>query len=94
MTKTRIAILDTIAQEGLDLLEAAKTAGVEYEVRTGLKGDSLKKTLQEFDGAICRSGVTIGADVLEGTSGCGRLPGRVWARTTSIRKPRRDWASW
>ena len=66
MTKTRIVILDPIAQEGLNLLEAAKNSGVEYEVRTGLKGEALKKTLQEFDGAICRSGVTIGADVLEG----------------------------
>jgi D-3-phosphoglycerate dehydrogenase / 2-oxoglutarate reductase len=66
MTKSRIAILDTIAQEGLDLLAAAKIAGIDYEVRTGLKGEALKKALAEFDGAICRSGVTIGADVLEG----------------------------
>jgi D-3-phosphoglycerate dehydrogenase / 2-oxoglutarate reductase len=62
----RIAILDPIAQEGLDLLAAAKPAGIEFEVRTGLKGEALKKALTEFDGAICRSGVTIGGDVLEG----------------------------
>src|SRR5438876_4427260 len=64
MTKHRILILDPIAQEGLDML--ARTAGIEHEVRTGLKGDALKKALAEFDGAICRSGVTIGGDVLEG----------------------------
>ena len=63
MTKARIIILDPIAQEGLDLL---KHAGVEHEVRTGLKGEALKKALAEFDGAICRSGVTISGDVLEG----------------------------
>jgi D-3-phosphoglycerate dehydrogenase / 2-oxoglutarate reductase len=62
----RILILDPIAQEGLDLLAAAKPAGVEYEVRTGLKGEALKSALQAADGAICRSGVTISADVLEG----------------------------
>ncbi|HZL90248.1 MAG TPA: phosphoglycerate dehydrogenase [Pirellulaceae bacterium] len=62
----RIIILDPIAKEGLQLLDAAKGRGIEYEVRTGLKGESLKAALLEFDGAICRSGVTIGGDVLEG----------------------------
>ena len=62
----RIIILDPIAKEGLQLLDAAKSQGIEYEVRTGLKGDSLKRALLEFDGAICRSGVTISGDVLEG----------------------------
>jgi D-3-phosphoglycerate dehydrogenase len=60
----KILILDPIAQEGLDLLAAAP--GIEYEVRTGLKGDALKQALAEADGAICRSGVTITAESLEG----------------------------
>ena len=60
----RIIVLDSIAQEGLDML--ARAPGIEHEVRTGLKGDALKKALQEFDGAICRSGVTITAEALEG----------------------------
>jgi D-3-phosphoglycerate dehydrogenase len=60
----RIIVLDDIAQEGLDMLAAAP--GIEYEVRTKLKGEELKKALAEFDGAICRSGVTITGDVLEG----------------------------
>ena len=60
----KILILDPIAQEGLDLL--AKAPGIEHEVRTGLKGDALKKALAEFDGAICRSGVKITAESLEG----------------------------
>ncbi len=60
----KILILDPIAQEGLDLL--AKAPGITHEVRTGLKGDALKKALAEADGAICRSGVTITAESLEG----------------------------
>jgi D-3-phosphoglycerate dehydrogenase len=60
----RIIVLDPIAQEGHDLLKAAP--GIEYEVRTGLKGDALRSALAEFDGAICRSGVTITAESLEG----------------------------
>jgi D-3-phosphoglycerate dehydrogenase len=60
----RIIVLDTLAPEGLALLDAAK--GIEYEVRTGLKGDALRESLTQFDGAICRSGVKITADALEG----------------------------
>jgi D-3-phosphoglycerate dehydrogenase len=59
-----VIVLDTLSQEGLDLLEAAP--GVSYEVRTGLKGDDLRNALAEFDGAICRSGVKITAESLEG----------------------------
>jgi D-3-phosphoglycerate dehydrogenase len=59
-----VIVLDTLSQEGLDLLEAAP--GISYEVRTGLKGDDLRTALAEFDGAICRSGVKITADSLEG----------------------------
>lgn len=58
-------MLDTISPEGLALLEAARPA-VEFEVRTGLKGAELRKCLAEFDGAICRSGVKITAESLEG----------------------------
>ncbi len=60
----KVIVLDTLAQEGLDLLAAAQ--GVQYEVRTGLKGADLRAALAQFDGAICRSGVKITADVLEG----------------------------
>lgn len=58
----KVIVLDDLAQEGLDLLAAAE--GFEYEVRTGLKGDDLRDALNEFDGAICRSGVKLTPEVL------------------------------
>ena len=61
----KIVILDPLSEDGLKML---KNASIDYEERIGLKGDDLKKTLQEFDGAICRSGVKITADILEGNS--------------------------
>jgi D-3-phosphoglycerate dehydrogenase / 2-oxoglutarate reductase len=61
---SRVIVLDTLAPEGLELLTAAP--GVEFEVCTGLKGDALREALAQFDGAICRSGVQITADALEG----------------------------
>ncbi len=62
----RIIVLDSIAQEGLDILDAE--AGVEYEIRTGLKGDELRSALNEFDGAILRSGVKITRESLDGNT--------------------------
>jgi D-3-phosphoglycerate dehydrogenase len=60
----RVIVLDDLSQEGLDLLKSA--GDIEVEVRTGLKGEDLRKALLEADGAICRSGVKITADVLAG----------------------------
>ena len=60
----RVIVLDSIAQEGLDLLEQAE--GIEYEVITGLAGSELRESLNKFDAAICRSGVKIAAEALEG----------------------------
>jgi D-3-phosphoglycerate dehydrogenase len=60
----RIIVLDDISDDGLNLLRSA--AGIEIEIRTGLKGDPLKSALAEFDGAICRSGVKITAESLQG----------------------------
>ncbi len=60
----RIIVLDDLSPEGLALLDAA--GNVEYEVCAGLKGAQLREALMQFDGAICRSGVKITAEVLEG----------------------------
>ena len=60
----RVIVLDTLADEGLAMLDAAP--GIEYEVRTGLKGDALREALGQFEGAICRSGVKITAESLDG----------------------------
>lgn len=62
----RIAILDKLAPEGIELLD--RTEGIDYVIRTGLKENpqELKQVLAEADGAICRSGVDITAEVLEG----------------------------
>ncbi len=65
MAKFRIGILDPIASEGIDLLDA-ESASFEYQERIGLKGDELRKGLAEFDGVIIRSGVKITAESLEG----------------------------
>ena len=60
----RVIVLDNLSQAGLDLLEAA--GGIEYEVNIGLKDEELRQALLQSDGAICRSGVKITAEVLKG----------------------------
>jgi len=60
----RILVLDPIASEGIEMLRS--DSQFQYEERIGLKGDELRKSLAEFDGAIVRSGVKITAESLEG----------------------------
>ena len=61
-----IIVLDKLSPDGLALLDAAAKLGISYEVKTGLSGEELKDALASHDGAICRSGVKITADVLAG----------------------------
>lgn len=79
-----IIVLDDLAPEGLALLDAAE--GISYEVRTGLKGDDLKAALSEFDGAICRSGVKLTPEVLEGNTKLKAVV-RAGVGTDNIDKP-------
>lgn len=60
----RVIVLDDIAPEGLQMLDAAD--GIEYDIKTKLAGDELKNALAEYDGAICRSGVKITPESLAG----------------------------
>ncbi|HID78024.1 MAG TPA: phosphoglycerate dehydrogenase [Planctomycetaceae bacterium] len=60
----RVIVLDNLSEDGLKLLHSS--GDIDCDVRPGLKGAQLRDTLREYDGAICRSGVKITADVLEG----------------------------
>ncbi len=60
----KVIVLDHLAQEGLDLLNACDD--LEITIRTGLKGEELRLALLDFDGAICRSGVRLDAAALTG----------------------------
>ncbi len=63
-----VIVLDQLAPEGLQLLQAAKEHGVTYDERVGLKGEELREALNQYDGAVCRSGVTITPEILEGNT--------------------------
>jgi D-3-phosphoglycerate dehydrogenase len=60
----RVIVLDPLSDDGLARLQSS--GNIDVEVRTGLKGKDLHDALLEFDGAICRSGVKITAEALEG----------------------------
>lgn len=60
----RIIVLDDLSAEGLRLLQAESE--FEVVIQTGLKGEALRTALLDFDGAICRSGVKITAEALQG----------------------------
>ncbi len=58
----KILITDKLAQEGIDLLNAAD--GVEAVVKTGISEDELAKIIGGHDGLIIRSGTKVTAKVL------------------------------
>ncbi len=58
----KVIVLDNLAQQGLDALNAADD--IDVTIQIGLKGAELKQALLEFDGAICRSGVKLDAEAL------------------------------
>jgi len=80
----RIIVLDDIAAEGLKMLDDAP--GIEYDVKLKLAGDELKATLAEYDGAICRSGVKITPESLEGNTRLKAIV-RAGVGTDNIDKP-------
>jgi D-3-phosphoglycerate dehydrogenase len=58
----RILITDKLAQEGIDLINAAE--GAEAVVKTGISEDELASIIGEYDGLIIRSGTKVTAKVL------------------------------
>ena len=81
---SRIVVLDDLAAEGLAKLDAAP--GIEYDIKIGLKGDELRETLAQYDGAVCRSGVKITAESLEGNQTLKAIV-RAGVGTDNIDKP-------
>ena len=83
-TQSRVIVLDNIAEEGLAKLEAANN--IEFDVKTGLTGEELKAELANYDGAVCRSGVKITAESLEGNNTLKAIV-RAGVGTDNIDKP-------
>ncbi len=83
-TKARIIVLDDLASQGLAKLDA--NPQIEYDIRTGLKGEELREALSHYDGAVCRSGVKITAESLEGNKTLKAIV-RAGVGTDNIDKP-------
>lgn len=58
----RILITDKLAQEGIDIINAAE--GFEAVIKTGISEDELASIIGEYDGLIIRSGSKVTAKVL------------------------------
>lgn len=80
----RVIVLDNIADEGLAKLDAAP--GIEFDIKTGLKGEELREALTHYDGAVCRSGVKITAEALAGNKSLKAIV-RAGVGTDNIDKP-------
>ncbi len=61
----KILVSDSLSKEGLDALENAKSSGIQYAYKPGLKEDELAAAIPEYDGLVIRSGSKVTARVLE-----------------------------
>jgi len=58
----KVLVSDDVSQNGIDIL---KNAGLDVDVKTGLKPDELKKEISVYDALVVRSATKVTADVIE-----------------------------
>lgn len=58
----RVLVSDSISEKGIDIL---KKAGLDVDVKIGLKPDELKKVIGSYDALIVRSATKVTADIIE-----------------------------
>jgi phosphoglycerate dehydrogenase-like enzyme len=58
----KILVSDKLSEAGLNILKAG--AGLEVDVKTGLKPDELKKIIGDYEGLIIRSSTKVTSDLL------------------------------
>ena len=80
----RILISDKLADEGLEILEAAE--GIEFDHKPGLDADELTRILPDYDALIIRSGTKVTADVLKSTDRL-RVVGRAGIGVDNVDLP-------
>jgi D-3-phosphoglycerate dehydrogenase len=59
----KVLVSDTLAQQGLDILEAAK--GIEVDYKPGIAPGDLIAAIGDADALVIRSGTKVTADVIE-----------------------------
>lgn len=58
----KVLVSDSISQRGIEIL---KKAGLEVDVKTGLKPEELKEIIGEYDALIIRSATKVTADIID-----------------------------
>jgi D-3-phosphoglycerate dehydrogenase len=58
----KVLVSDNISSKGVDIL---KKAGLEVDVKTGMKPDELRSCIGEYSGLIIRSATKVTADIIE-----------------------------
>lgn len=61
----KVLVSDSISPKGVEIL---KKAGLDVDVKTGMKPDELKACIGEYDGLVIRSATKVTADVIEAAS--------------------------
>jgi D-3-phosphoglycerate dehydrogenase / 2-oxoglutarate reductase len=63
MKRFKVLVAENVDQEGIDILK--RDPEVQVDVRIGIKGEDLKKSIGQYDAIITRSGTSVPASLIE-----------------------------
>jgi D-3-phosphoglycerate dehydrogenase len=78
----KVLVSDNISQKGIDIL---KNAGLDVDVRTGLKPEELKDIIDSYDALIVRSATKVTSDIIESAKNL-RVIGRAGSGLDNVDK--------
>jgi D-3-phosphoglycerate dehydrogenase len=79
----KVLVSDNISPKGVEIL---RKAGLEVEVKTGMKPDELKACIGEYDGLVIRSATKVTAEIIEAASKL-KVIGRAGSGLDNVDKP-------
>jgi len=61
----KILVSDKLSQKGLDILDEARSQGIEYDVKTGMSAEELIAAIPRYEGLVIRSSTKVTAEVIK-----------------------------
>ncbi len=84
MPDQRVLVSDSLAKEGIEILQQAK--GIEVDVKVGLSPEELKKIIPDYQGLVIRSATKVTAEIIEAAENL-KVIGRAGAGLDNVDIP-------
>lgn len=80
----KVLVSDSLAKEGIEILQQAE--GIEVEVKVGLPPEELKKIIRDYQGLVIRSATKVTAEIIEAAENL-KVIGRAGAGLDNVDIP-------